>query len=239
MPGFDDVAGRYDAFCQTPLGHFVDAVERELIEATLEPRAGESVADLGCGTGSYALWLATRGCFVVGVDASSAMLARARAKPPPAAGSILCRRANLSRLPWPDGVFDAALLQVTLEFVTDPAAVLREALRVLRPQGRLVLGLIQGGGPWARHYAARRRRDPFSIYRTAHFWTLPELAALIDRPPAAVRAGLFVGPDEFNQEAAAWARERMRRTARPIEDAGFIAVRYDVDRPVSHAGHGV
>jgi len=45
-------------------------------------RAGLHVLDVGCGTGRYALWFARRGIDVVGIDASPAMLARARAKAP-------------------------------------------------------------------------------------------------------------------------------------------------------------
>ncbi|MBM3765636.1 MAG: class I SAM-dependent methyltransferase [Acidobacteria bacterium] len=46
---------------------------------------------------------------------------------------------DLASLPFADGVFDGAINVVTLEHVTDPARVLRELRRVLRPSGRLLL----------------------------------------------------------------------------------------------------
>ncbi len=225
MALFDQVADRYDAFCLTPLGHFVDQIERRLILELLRPKRGESMLDLGCGTGAYAIALAELGCAVTGVDLSSEMLARARAK---AGGGMDVRflDADIAHLPLPSAGFDGALLQVTLEFVADPRTVLMEAMRVVRPGGRLVVGLIQGSGPWARTYRQRAREDPASVYRHAHFLTLSEIEGLAGMPAAEVRAGLYVGPEEFRDAAQAGELELSRR-ALPREDAGFVAARFD------------
>ena len=225
MALFDAVAQRYDAFCTTPLGHFVERIERGLILELLRPRQGESILDLGCGTGAYVIALAELGCAVTGVDVSSEMLARARAK----AGAGLDVRfleADIARLPLQSEAFDAALLQVTLEFVANPGPVLMEATRVLRPGGRLVVGLIQGAGPWARSYRQRAREDPASVYRHARFWTLAELEELVGMSAADVRAGLFVGPEEFRDLAQAEELE-LSRSRCPQEEAGFVAARFD------------
>lgn len=64
------------AFCATPLGSFVEAIERQIVSALLDPRPGERVVDVGCGTGTSARWLADAGCTGVRVDESPAMLAR-------------------------------------------------------------------------------------------------------------------------------------------------------------------
>ncbi len=226
MARFDPVAERYDAFCQTPLGAFVDAVERALVWSVLDPRPGEAIADLGCGTGAYTLALLEARCRVTGVDESAAMLARARAKLGDRAAAT-CLQADLAALPLPTAAFDAALLQVTLEFVADPAAVVRESLRILRPGGRLVVGLIHGGGAWARHYRARAAAEPGSVYRGARFFTREELAALVGMQPAAVAAGLYVAPQEFHDPDAALELERQRRASWPVAAAGFVAVRFD------------
>lgn len=229
MARFDAIADHYDAWCQTPLGHFVDAVERAVVWDVLDPHAGDTVGDLGCGTGNYAQALAEAGCRVIGIDESPAMLAHARAKSVQgeSGGSVTYQQANLAALPLPSAQLDAVLLQVTLEFVADPSAVLTEAYRVVRPGGRLVLGLIYGGGPWAQHYQARAERDPHSVYRQANFWTLEDIRNLLGQDPVTVRAGLYVGPSEFRDTEEAWALERRRRTTPSGAVPGFVAARYD------------
>ncbi len=228
MSQFDGMAERYDAFCLTPMGSFVDAVERKLILDLLDPQPGEDMVDLGCGTGSFAIGLATLGCQVTAVDESLDMLTKARTKPW-SGGTVTFMQANISQLSLPDCSFDGVLLQVTLEFVDNPAKVVHEAFRLLKQGGRLVIGLINRHGLWARHYQERARREPLSIYRHAHFWTVDDLNLWTAAIPSEVRGGLYVGPDEFGTTQAAWALERERTTYVQLDAAGFLAVRYDRD----------
>ena len=226
MMRFDRMAVRYDSFCHTPLGQFVDEVERALIWALLKPQPGEAIGDFGCGTGAYAIALAQAGCTVIGIDESPVMLAKARDKSA-ADGSTTYLQADLADLPLHSSTLDAVLLQVTLEFVANPAVVLNEAFRVLKPNGRLVLGLIQDGGPWASHYRERVERDLTSIYSHAHFFTLDEIRDLLGATPTVVRGGLYVGPDEFRTIDDAWTLERQRSEKEPGAAAGYLAVRYN------------
>ena len=223
---FDRMAARYDSFCHTPLGQFVDEVERALIWALLKPQPGEAIGDFGCGTGAYAIALAQAGCTVIGIDESPVMLAKARDKSA-ADGSTTYLQADLADLPLHSSTLDAVLLQVTLEFVANPAVVLNEAFRVLKPNGRMVLGLIHGAGPWANHYRERVERDPTSIYSHAHFFTLEEICALLATPPTAVREGLYVGPDEFRTSDGAWSLERQRSETEPRNAAGYLAILFN------------
>ena len=118
MARFDVVADHYDAFCDTELGAFVDLVERQLIMELLDPLPHERIIDLGCGTGTYTVLIANRGCDVVGIDESEAMLARAVRKPI-INGHVHYQRTDLTNLPGPSDMFDAGLMQVILEFVSD------------------------------------------------------------------------------------------------------------------------
>src|SRR5262249_1791988 len=105
----------------------------------LAPQPGESILEVGVGTGLSAVHYPD-GCRVTAIDLSEAMLERAQAR-------LLrrsCRHVRLcrmdaSRLAFRDGQFDAVYAPYVLNVVSDPEAVVREMLRVCRRSGRLVL----------------------------------------------------------------------------------------------------
>jgi ArsR family transcriptional regulator len=97
-----------------------------------------TVADLGCGTGAMAAELAPRVARVVAVDQSGEMLRAARRRLAPHR-NVEIHEARLEALPLADASCDAALLVLVLSYLEDPGAALREAARVLRPGGRLVV----------------------------------------------------------------------------------------------------
>jgi ubiquinone/menaquinone biosynthesis C-methylase UbiE len=96
------------------------------------------VADLGCGTGQTTAALSPFVSRVVAVDESSAMLSAARRRLAERE-NVELRSGRLEDLPLEDGELDAAILSLVLHFVVDPAAVLAEAARTLRPGGRLLV----------------------------------------------------------------------------------------------------
>jgi len=96
------------------------------------------VGDLGCGTGHLTRLLAPFVQRVIGVDASSAMLEQARSHIGDMPNVDL-RSGELENLPLENAMLDAAVLALVLHNVADPAAVLREATRALRPGGRLLV----------------------------------------------------------------------------------------------------
>jgi ubiquinone/menaquinone biosynthesis C-methylase UbiE/DNA-binding transcriptional ArsR family regulator len=97
-----------------------------------------TVADLGSGTGRTAEVLAPFVSKVIAIDASEEMLAAARARLAPHA-NVDVRQGTLEALPLADASVDAAHLGLVLHHLADPATVLAEAARVLRPNGRLLI----------------------------------------------------------------------------------------------------
>jgi ArsR family transcriptional regulator len=96
------------------------------------------VGDLGCGTGYLTRILAPYVRRVIGVDVSGAMLEHARAQTSTLT-NVELRSGELETLPLVDVTLDAAILALVLHNVADPAAVISEASRVLRPNGRLLV----------------------------------------------------------------------------------------------------
>jgi len=108
------------------------------------------VVDLGCGEGYLAIEAADWARRVVGVDRSTAVLARARARAERrGVRNITWKRGLMERVPVRAASVDVALLSQALHHARDPAAVLVEARRILRPGGRvLILDLREHTEAW-------------------------------------------------------------------------------------------
>jgi ubiquinone/menaquinone biosynthesis C-methylase UbiE len=98
----------------------------------LMPDAGP-VLEVGVGTGLVSLGLLRRGHQVIGLDMSGGMLSQARRR---LGDRVL--RADACRMPFPDQQFHNIVSVWMIQAVDDPAALLRETFRVLRPGGRLL-----------------------------------------------------------------------------------------------------
>jgi ubiquinone/menaquinone biosynthesis C-methylase UbiE len=131
---FDQIAGDWDSLRAS----MFDEEVREIALERADLRPESVVVDLGAGTGFLAEALAPRVAHVHAVDSSVEMLSKARAK--------LSRRPNVefhlaegTRIPLPDGSVDAVLANMYLHHAPDPGAAVREAARLLKPGGRVVI----------------------------------------------------------------------------------------------------
>lgn len=91
------------------------------------------VLDVGCGAGFKANYLATQGFQVTGIDLSTDSLAVARRYDK--TGTVNYIEASADKLPFPDHSFEAVIAMDFLEHVEDPALIIREISRVLKPGG--------------------------------------------------------------------------------------------------------
>jgi SAM-dependent methyltransferase len=117
-----------------------DALAAALVAESPVPLEGARALDLGAGSGAASKAVAAAGGRPVALDAALDMLRHARGRRPPAVVG------DARRLPLAAGSFDAAVAAFVLSHVPDPAAVLAEARRVVRPGGA-VLASAFGPGP--------------------------------------------------------------------------------------------
>lgn len=134
---FSDIAPRYDALNRLmSLGR--DRRWRRVAACAAGLPAGGRVLDVGTGTGDTALALLHHrpGATVVGVDQSAEMMRAGQDKR--GAAKVGWAQGDGSRLPFPDGYFDAVVSAFLLRNVADVAGALAEQCRVVRSGGRVV-----------------------------------------------------------------------------------------------------
>lgn len=118
------------------------ALTRELVDRA-DFRAGDTVADVGCGLGASTRLLRDRGVAAIGVDVAVPSDAGARGEAPPFVV------ADAARLPFADESLDGVLSECSLSLTADRALTLAEWRRTLRRGGRLALSDVyrrDGGG---------------------------------------------------------------------------------------------
>lgn len=138
-------------------------VTRDRVREVLRPEAGEHVLEIGPGTGYYTLdiaeWVGPDGVVEI-FDLQQEFLDHTMRR---AAGRGLANlrptRGDATALPYEDASMDAVVLNAVLGEIPDPVAALREARRVLRPGGRLVVGELFGDPHFTTLAALRREGD--------------------------------------------------------------------------------
>lgn len=159
VKAFDQASGRYEAWFRRNRNAYQAEVRavKELMASV-----GRAV-EVGVGSGRFAAPLGVR----FGVDPSTAMLKIARHR------GIEVVQGVGEALPFPDACFDVALMVTTVCFLDDIHRALREARRILRREGRIVVGFVDRASPLGRIYLRRREEGVF--YRAAQFYTVEEI----------------------------------------------------------------
>jgi SAM-dependent methyltransferase len=183
-------AGAYDAWYHTPRGAWIGNTEFRLLSRQLRPGRGETLLDVGCGTGCFTQRFADEsGLHVVGLDPNTPWLEFARAH---GTGTEKYCVGVAESLPFADRSFDFSVSVTALCFVDDARRALQEILRVTRK--RFAIGLLN------RHSLLFLRKGlggGSGAYRGAHWHTGREIRALFAGLPVAnltLRSAVFL-PD--------------------------------------------
>ena len=190
---YDRISGFYDSIANAN-----EQTARELGESLLALQPGESVLEIGYGTGNTVLNLAEKvgqQGKVSGIDVSDGMLNVAQAKIDEAGltANVDLKVGDAISLDWPDDTFDAVFLSFTLELFSesDAPAVLRECKRVLKPSGRLgVVGM-----------ATVKQDEHESVLEKTYIWMHRHFPHIVDCRPldfaaAVEEAGFTVAKEE-------------------------------------------
>jgi SAM-dependent methyltransferase len=100
---------------------------------------GKRVLDVGCGAGTDLVRFARAGAIVSGVDLSAAAVDLARANVAQQGLEADIREADAAHLPYPDGTFDLVFAHGVVQYSADPAGVVGECWRVLKPGGEAIV----------------------------------------------------------------------------------------------------
>lgn len=193
----------WDAALYNAKHEFVWKYGADLI-SLLNPRAGEKILDLGCGTGHLTAQISESGAAVTGVDRSPEMVAAARKAYPHLKFEI----SDARNLPYQDE-FDAVFSNATLHWIHEPELVLQGIRRALKQGGRFVAELGGKGNIQIMQKAFDQAlMDVGAAARAGEVnpWYYPsigEYAALVEGNGMEVRfATLFDRPTELADGAA-------------------------------------
>lgn len=178
----------YDAWYRSSRGGWIGETEFRLPADALEPRAGESLLDVGCGTGCFTrLFAARTGASLVGLDPDLASLRVALEQAGPNEGYLAGRAEGL---PFGDRSFDRTMAVTSLCFAGSEREALQESVRV--PRKRVALGLLNRR---SLLYMQKGRHGGAGGHWTAHWHTQAEARALFNGMAVrniAVRSGVLV-----------------------------------------------
>lgn len=189
---YAELGGESDEWYRTPLGRYNEREQWRLIIQALQLPPESLVVDAGAGTGRFAQFLAQdHQMRVIAVEHSLALrsLGENRTENLP----VEWRDGEPTSLPVGDSLADAVVITGVLEFSNDISTVWDEAARVLRPGGRVVIGVLTSLSPWAAFYRYLGGKG-VAPWRDARLWTRDELAGFMDIPEDRILGAIHLAP---------------------------------------------
>lgn len=159
-------AAEYDAWYESPMGRAILEAEQRCLAGLLEG-SDHPWLELGTGSGRFGGALGAD----VGLDPAPDLLRMASVRLP----SVI--RGAAQALPFPATSMGAVLAVTVFEFLAEPARVMSEISRTLRPGGRFVLGFFPRGSAWAAAYQ-EEGRDPRSVFHGVRLCSAEDVVAL-------------------------------------------------------------
>lgn len=198
-------AKEYDAWYQTPRGSWIGEQEYQLLRMLLRSEAGQSMIDVGCGTGYFTRRFAGDSMQMTGVDPDVKMLTYAQSQ---RMADERYLRGDARALPFPDRNFDYCIAVTSLCFIQEQALALAEMVRVTRK--RVAIGFLNRNSVL---YWQKGRHGGSGAYRGAHWHDPAEVRHLFQDLPVSnlqLRSAIYLpGGNRFARIVEASLRHRL------------------------------
>lgn len=204
---FDILTDKYDAWYDSDEGRPIYESELKCLQPMVES-SPPPILEIGVGTGRFAMHFAG----ATGIDPSVNSLKIAEKR------GVKTMHGYGENLPFEDETFGCILIVVTLCFVERPREVLREAKRVLKKDGSIIIGVVPKDSPWGVFYE-EKKKEGHPFYTEARFYTFNDIKEMVVEAGLTIvriRSTLLQRPDE------------PRRVEEPVEGylggAGFLCI---------------
>lgn len=192
-------------------GNPLTALEEPIVRKLMGNVRGLRIADVGCGTGRHALYLAAQGAKVSAVDFSQGMLDKAKSKPGGKAVKFICHDVTRP-LPFLNSVFDRVLSCLVLEHIKDIDLFFQELERICRWNGFILISAMHPA-MWLKGQSARF----FDVTTKQEVRPRSYPQQISDYVMAAMRSGLLI--DHISEHAP--DNELARRLPRAQKHIGW------------------
>lgn len=165
LEAFDNYALEYDKWFENHEREY--AQELKAIRVFL-PKEGDGI-EIGAGTGRFSQPLGIS----LGVEPSEAMRSLAMGR------GVNIIAGTAESIPVEDGLYDFALLVTTVCFLAKPELAFKEVYRVLKSEGIIIVGLIDGDSKLGKKYEDKKSESKF--YKNANFHSVVEIQELLEK----------------------------------------------------------
>ena len=214
----------YDAWYDTPRGRWIGETEFHLLQRQLALQPGETLLDVGCGTGWFTRrFAAGNGWHVTGLDNDATRLAYARAHGNPGGRNERYCKGDARALRFADASIDCVVSVAALCFVDDWRLALGEMVRVARR--RVVVGLLNRHSLlWREKGQVEENEGGTGGYQGAHWHSADEVRAALAALPL---ANIQVSTALFLPGASPLARACERGLPNNLPWGGFLVAAAD------------
>lgn len=182
---FDEFSERYDLWYERHKYAYLSEIKA--VEKVI-PEKGEGL-EIGVGTGRFASPLGIR----YGIDPSEKMLEIAKKR------GIKVKAGKGENLPYENEMFDYVAIIISFCFVENPEKVIKESNRVLKKNGKIIIGIVPRDSFLGKYYISK---DSI-FYRYANFFTVEEVVKILEKngfSNFSFYQTIFTLPDEMEKE---------------------------------------